>query len=78
MAGQFYQLPTSSVTATNPSVGVNGSPAPLDSTQMGATDGTNLQPLRVDGNGYLETNVKASVLPTGRQLRQIKQLKSQL
>lgn len=39
-----------SVTATNPSVGTNGSAIPTSSTEMGASDGTNLQPLQVESS----------------------------
>lgn len=39
-----------SVTATNPSVGANGSATPTSSTEMGASDGTNLQPLQVESS----------------------------
>lgn len=38
---------TGSITATNPSVGTNGSADPGSSTQIGGTDGTNLQPIRL-------------------------------
>lgn len=48
-----------SFTASNPSVGTDGSAAPSSSTQIGATDGTNLQPLKVDGSGFLKVNVAA-------------------
>lgn len=44
------------VTATNPSVGVDGSAIPLSSTLVGASDGTNLQQLLVES-------------PTNRNLR---------
>lgn len=36
-----------SITATNPSVGTNNSSAPSSSTQIGGTDGTNLQSVKV-------------------------------
>ena len=38
---------TGTVTATNPSVGTNNAAAPASSTQIGGTDGTNLQAARV-------------------------------
>lgn len=43
-----------SITATNPSVGSNGAAIPTSSTLVGASDGTNLQPLKVDGSGNLK------------------------
>jgi len=39
--------PNSSITATNPSVGTNASAIPTSSTQVGGSDGTNLQAARV-------------------------------
>jgi len=54
-----------SVTATNPSIGVDGAAAPTSSTQIGGTDGTNLQSLKafdIDtgvGNDYnLGVNIR--------------------
>jgi hypothetical protein len=35
------------VTATNASIGLNGAAIPTSSTQVGGTDGTNLQPIRL-------------------------------
>jgi hypothetical protein len=36
-----------------------GSTFPTTGTAIGATNGTNMEPLQVDGSGYLEVNVKA-------------------
>lgn len=46
---------TSSVSSSNASIGVDGSAAPASSTQIGGSDGTNLQPLQVDGSKNLKT-----------------------
>jgi hypothetical protein len=45
---------TFTATATNPSVGTDGAAIPTSSTLVGASDGTNLQPLQVDGSGNLK------------------------
>lgn len=42
-----------------------GSAFPTAGTAMGASNGTNMEPLNVDGSGFLEVNVEASALPTG-------------
>ena len=56
-------LPISgSISATNPSVGTDGSAIPTSSTLLGGSDGTNLQPLQVDGSKYLKVNVAAGSL----------------
>ena len=47
------------VTTTNPSVGATGAAVPADATLVGATDGTDLQALHVDGSGNLKVNVAA-------------------
>lgn len=59
-----------SITATNPSVGANGSAAPASSTQVGGSDGTNLVPIKVSSAGVVSVNgsaftqpVSASALP---------------
>lgn len=45
---------TGSISATNPSVGPNGSPAPSQSTEIGAIDPNgNLEGLKVDSSGNL-------------------------
>ena len=49
---------------SNASVGTNGSAAPSSSTQVGGSDGTNLQPLQVDASKNLKTIVNAA-LPAG-------------
>lgn len=51
-----------SITASNASVGTDGSAIPTSSTLIGASDGTNLQPLQVDGSHYLKVNVAAGSL----------------
>lgn len=48
-----YIYPAQSVVASNPSVGINGNPAPLSSTQVAGNDGTNLVPLSVNSAGAL-------------------------
>ena len=48
-----YIYPAQSVVASNPSVGLNGDPAPLSSTQIAGNDGTDLVPLSVDSSGAL-------------------------
>jgi hypothetical protein len=52
------------VTASNPSVGTDGAAAPTSSTQIGGSDGTNLQPLQVDASKNLKVNLQTS-LPAG-------------
>jgi hypothetical protein len=50
------------VNATGSSGGTSstfGQAFPTTGTAVGASDGTNMQPLLVDGSGYLEVNVKA-------------------
>lgn len=55
-----------SVTATNPSVGTDGSAIPTSSTLIGGSDGTNLQPLQVDASKNLKTVIQnASLAVTG-------------
>lgn len=56
---------TGSVTASNASIGANGSSAPASSTQVGGSDGTNLQPLQVDGSKNLKVVVQNTVPVTG-------------
>lgn len=55
---QFYKYPPISITATNPSVGLNGTTAPTSSTEVGGigVDG-NLHPLSTDNSGVLNVNV---------------------
>lgn len=54
------------VTATNPSVGLTGSPAPASATEVAGVDGTgDLVAISVDSNGVVDVNVTASTLPTG-------------
>ncbi len=42
-----------------------GATFPTTGTAVGATNGTDMEPLQVDGSGYLEVNVETSALPTG-------------
>lgn len=55
---QFFKYPPISITATNPSVGTNGSVAPSSSTEVGGigADG-NLHALSTDNSGRLNVNV---------------------
>lgn len=58
---QYYQYPvipvSGTITASNPSVGVNGSPAPADSTEIGW----------IDGSGNLQGVSAANPLPVAVQ-----------
>jgi hypothetical protein len=49
---------------SNASVGLDGAPAPTSSTQVGGSDGVNLQPLQVDASKNLKVVVNAP-LPAG-------------
>lgn len=63
---QQYIWPAQSVTATNPSVGVNGLAIPASSTQVGGKDpGGLLKPIKVNALGEQDVNVISSALPTG-------------
>lgn len=42
-----------------------GAAFPATGTAVGASNGTDMEPLNVDGSGYLEVNVETSALPTG-------------
>lgn len=54
---------TGNITASNPSVGVNGAIGPGDSTLIGGLDGGgNLQALHVDGTGNLDVIVENSLI----------------
>lgn len=56
------------VNATGSSGGTSstfGTTFPTTGTAVGASDGTNMQPLQVDGSGNLKVNVETSALPTG-------------
>jgi hypothetical protein len=71
--GQALQLDSSgnlkivgSISATNPSVGTNGSAIPTSSTQIGASDGTNLQQLLVES--ATQRNLRTSLYIAGVQL----------
>lgn len=68
MATDFgsYTWPSSGGSSANASVGVNGSTAPLSSTEIGGigVDG-NLHGVSVDNTGKLNVNVSSSVIPTG-------------
>ena len=53
-----FPIPISgSITATNPSVGINGAPFPTSSTQIGASDGTDLQQLLVESAAFWNLRV---------------------
>lgn len=56
---------TGSITATNPSVSTAGAALPTDATLIGGSDAVNLVPISVDSSGVVNTNVLATVLPTG-------------
>lgn len=63
---QNYTWPAISVTATNPSVGTNGTTIPGSSTQVGGRlPSGNLSPVQLDNSLNLLVSVAASVLPTG-------------
>lgn len=63
---QQYIWPAQSVTATNPSVGVNGIAIPASSTQVGGKDpGGLLKPIKVNALGEQDVNVISSALPAG-------------
>jgi hypothetical protein len=53
------------VTANTPSTGAIGFPVLAQATQVGGSDGTNLQILKTDSNGELQVDVVSSALPTG-------------
>jgi len=50
-----------SISVTNPSVGTDGSAIPTSSTLLGGSDGTNLQPLQVDGSKNLKVVQQGNV-----------------
>lgn len=81
---QNYTYPPGFATSVNPSVGLNGSSAPLSSTQVGAKNPSNdLVALLTDVSGNLLVNVGSSVLPTGgataaNQVTQISQFPATL
>jgi hypothetical protein len=63
---QNYTYPPGFATATNPSTGTPGNPAPSSATLVaGETTGGILEPISVDTSGNQNTNVVSSVLPTG-------------
>lgn len=63
---QYTRLPTQSISATNPSVGINGTTAPTSSTEVaGVNPSGNLNPLHTDASNNLLVNVGVAVLPTG-------------
>ena len=61
-----FTWPSLSITASNPSGGASGGPAPIQTTQVGGVgpDG-NLHTLSTDNSGNQNVNVLASALPTG-------------
>jgi hypothetical protein len=50
---------------SNPSIGLNGQPIPSSATLVAGSDGTDLQPIKVDASGELQVDVISSALPTG-------------
>lgn len=56
---------TGTISATNPSVGTNNTAIPTSATLIGASDGTNLRPIKSSATGELQVNVSTSALPTG-------------
>lgn len=50
---------------SNASVSLNGQPIPSSSTLIAGSDGSNLQPIAVDGLGQLQVDVLTSALPSG-------------
>lgn len=50
---------------SNPSVSLNGQPIPSSATLVAGSDGTDLQPIKVDASGELQVDVISSALPTG-------------
>lgn len=68
MATQFYTYPPVSVTANNASIGLNGTTAPLYSTEVGGTNPSgNLVSLKTDSSGSLLVSLASTVtnpLPT--------------
>ena len=56
-----------SVTATNSANGNTGSAVPAQATQIGGSDGTNLQALQVDGSKNLKVNLETAI-PAGSNL----------
>src|ERR1700679_4069805 len=64
MSSTFYDLPQASVTATNPSVGLNGDTAPTSSTEIGTIDSSG--DLRgVSAINPLPISTASLPLPTG-------------
>lgn len=64
MAAFYAKYPAS--VSTNPSVGLNGDPAPLSSTQVaGVGPDGDLHPISTDNNGNQNVNVISSAIPTG-------------
>lgn len=60
---QRVNIVTGTVTASNPSVGLNGSPVPTSSTEVaGKDDSGNLTPLHVDTSGNLNVLIKSSLV----------------
>lgn len=81
---QNYTYPPGFSTSSNPSIGVNGAPAPTSSTEVGGINpSNNLEALKVDASGNLLVNTASSVLPTGaataaNQVTQISQFPATL
>lgn len=69
---QYYKYPVQSVSATNPSVGPNGSPSPTQSTLVaGQNPGGNQQPLQTDAAGNLLVNIQSGTGPDDVNLAQV-------
>lgn len=63
---QNYTYPPGFATASNPSTGTPGTPAPASATLVGGeTPGGLLEAISVDNSGNQNVNVVSSVLPTG-------------
>lgn len=69
---QFYSYPPISVSASNPSIGVDGSPIPGSSTVVaGENPSGQTQPLQTDAAGNLLVNIASSTGPDDVNLAQV-------
>ncbi len=69
---QFYSYPPISVVATNPSVGINGSPIPGSSTLVAGENPSGLeQPLQTDASGNLLVSIDPSAQPIDVNLTEV-------
>ncbi len=62
---QFTWPPVSFAGNANPSVGVNGAATPTSATLVGGSDGTDLQPLKVETDGTLNIVLHGTSAVTG-------------